>query len=813
VEEALKWFYRSECDIIDKTGQRCSRQVIVEYFIWDTNYYAPKHISDEYANRKLKLGDARYRIFLDTICDPVKLQIEGKNILAYTFTRSKLNEEWQRAFDANPKIWLEKSKRGKREPAIVNQVAAVLIRTLFKRLERMPVRKKFRCPVHGDQLQHLSNSDLEHLKEIEELIHPFPTFIPSTKLVYNYNGRIEQFLEIRPEQIFVPEILSTIDSKEWENRIPMIKHFFTKRNLISLGILFWSIRQVIDRDLREQLLLIFVSNLHMTAKFDRLGNFGRWGTNRYISHDDFKENNILEQLLKGWREVKYIKEAIWQQNSTLQQYVFDECWDTKDFLLNLSIPNKKTVLWLRLDARNLGSEIGRRIVDLIFTDPPYRGEVESIQYFELSTFYTSWLSLDKDWLARYGDFNWWKDEVIENQKQGKTMTSYYEFLEKSFASVDAITKRNAIWIITYHSPSKEVWERVRHALIISTRLKPPTYEQVVTHKIRAKGRGSFNVTRYGSVGEDAYIVLRKRKEEEIEVSKRLTEAEFLDLLLRKMKKSIVKNCGIVNWTLFQEHYPAIVLKHGGPFSDSKSYKDFFENITIELTTESRIFDRDKIGDKLYRIIYGRITPTRLLKRALKICGQNRREISRSEMEYKILPKIDGRISDRTRTKLLKELFEYDPIGNKYIYRDRRLRTLERWLPRPPRKKPIVLPMPQEVLMKLTEEAKKYGGHRVRELRENFHLLIEAGYKKFNVNVNDQGGIRRFGASATLDEKKELIIVFLYHGLDSDQLKTLANLVKPAILIAVPSYTKYQVVIDAFRKYDPMEILQSMVFSP
>jgi len=638
--------------------------------------------------------------------------------------------------------------------------------------------------------------------------HPFPNLIPETPLSYDHDGKIETFLEIRPEQIFVQEDLSTISLSDTNVRIPKIKHFFTKRNLISVGLLFWSITQIEDREVREQLLLLFVSNLHMTAKFDRLGNFGRWGTNRYITHDDFKENNVLEQLLKGWSEIKSVKEALWQQNSTLQQYKFDECWDAREFLLNLPVDNKKNVLWLRSDAGNLNALLGRKIVDVIFTDPPYRGEVESIQYFELSTFYTSWLSLDSDWKNRYGDFSWWREEAIENEKQGKNIGVYYEHLENSFASVDDVAKGNAVWIVTYHSPSKEVWEGVRHALIISTGLKPPTYEEVVTHKIRAKGKGSFNVTRYGSVGEDAYIVLTKGRVRETEIPKKLTEQEFLGLLLKKMRKDIVKNGGLVDWTLFLEHYPAIVLKHGGPFSDSKSYKDFFENVTVELTAEARIFDRDKIGDVLFHSIYGGITASRLLRKSLEICGQNRKEIPRSEMEYKILQKIDGRISHKTRTALLKQLFDYDPIGNKYVYKGRKIKTLERWIPTPEKKIPIAVPMPQELLMKIATEAKKYGGHGVKELRDYFQLAVDAGHKRFRININDEAGVRRFGAGASEDEKEGLIIVFLYHGLNFRQLTTLSDLIKPALLVAVP-YPQYQKVIDAFRKYDPMEILCQM----
>jgi len=549
----------------------------------------------------------------------------------------------------------------------------------------------------------------------------------------------------------------------------------------------------------------------MTAKFDRMGNFGRWGTNRYITHDDFKENNVLDQFLKGWSDVKTAKETVWQQYSGFKQYRFDETWNAREFLSSLNELRRKNVLWLRLDARNLGSAIGRKVVDVVFTDPPYRGEVECIQYFELSTFYTGWLSLDEDLRKRYGDFVWWQNEITENERQGKDMSVYYRLLANSFSATDSITKQGAVWLITYHSPSEEVWEGVRHVLFESTGLKPPTYEQVVTHRIRAKGVGSFNVTRFGSVGEDAYIVLKKKigPLKEPAIRRALNEAEFLMLILKKMRRQIIQNSGIVDWGLFQEHYPAVVLRHGDLFSDTKSYKDFFESITIPLAGDARIFDRDKIGDELYRAIYGGITATRYLRRALEICGQARKEISRSEMEYKILPKIDGRISNKSRTRMLKQLFDYDPIGNKYLYRGPKTRTLEKWMPKPRRKVVLAPPMPQELALKIVEAGRKYGGHVVKEVREDFHLIVEAAGRKYRVNINDEGGVRRFGAGASNQEKKDQVIVFVYHGLRPDQLTNLAVLVKPSSLVAVP-YTEYQKAIDAFRKYDPMEDLEHMI---
>jgi len=809
VEDLIKWFYTTTCDLHDEKKGICGREAVAEYFLWDTEYGATKNSADDYANKKSLSGDQRYRLFIDTICSTSTVKINGKDTVWYVFTTKDVNEKWQIAFNKDPEIWLRNRKRGKKEQGAVNQVRAVLIREVFSRLRRHPLTKKIRCPVHGESTQTLNSQDREKLKIIENLEYPWPDLIPKVHLTYDRDGKIIRFHQTRPEQIFVRESISTIEENEFRNRQFMLKHFFTKRNVIALSALFWGILSIEDQDLREQLYLIFVSNLHMSAKFDRLGNYGRWATGYYASLDDFKENNILNQLLTGWRDIKTAKESIWQQKSGVEKYIFDETWDVKEFLESVNDQGRKNVLWMRANAAELHKYIGRRVVDVVFTDPPYRGEVESVQYFELTTFYTGWLSLDKAWTARYGDFDWWRDEVIDNDEQGKNTLAYYELLKQAFSSVDQIAKEGATWIITYHSPNREVWEGVRNVLINATGLKPPTYDQVQTHKIRAKGVGTFYVTRFGSIGEDAYIVLGKQMEPTSGAKEGLTEQDFVALILEKMKKEIIGNRGIVDWEMFQSHFPAVILKHGELFTDTKSYKDLFENITIPLAGNARIFDRDKIGEKLYLSVYGKIAPKTLLTRALSMYGEGHKEISRAEMEYKVLPKVNGRISNKTRTLVVRQLFTYDPIGNKYLYIGRKVKTLERWIPQTEKAASRPMLVPQEVVLKIGESAKKYGGHIVKELQHDFQLLIEVQNRRYFVNVNDEPGVRRYGAGSTVGEKEGAYVVFLYYSLSKSQLSALAGVVKPAMLVAVP-YLEYQKVVEAFRKYNPEERLSEFL---
>lgn len=787
IEDAIRWFYTTTCDAKTKSGGICGRKVVADYFIWDTEYFIEKSRADDYANKRMKSGDKRFRIFLDVICERKVIKFEGRKTEAYVFNRKRLNEKWEEAFKKDPRAWLKFSERKKFEPSAVNEVAAILIRLhIANRLRRFPIQKKIKCPVHGEMIQPLNDADLQKLEIIEKMVYPFPDLIPENELVYEQDNFKTYFIQYREYQTFVPERLSTIEENEWKSKIPKLKHYFTKRNLITNSLLLWAIMKIKDLDLRDQIYLIFVSNLHMTAKFDRLGNYGRWATGYYASLDDFKENNVLDQLVKGWSDVKKVKEFIWESlRSNLREVFFDETWDVREFLENLNNPNVKNILWLRADARKLDLIIKRQIVDIVFTDPPYRSQQFSVQYYELTTFYIGWLILDKDWKARYGDLDWWKDEIIENSMQRKDLDFYIRSLGEAFLSINRIVKRNAIWIITYHSISKDVWNGLKE-IFESIDLKVPTFEEIKTHKIRAKGKGSYYVTRFGSIGEDSYIVLTREvtKRDTLKPLKQLDLQEFLKLVFQRMKREIVKNEGIITWEMFVRYFPDVVLKYGGPYGETKSYKELFEGITIELADGLRILDRDKVGDELYQDVYYAIDAERLVRRALILLGKQRKQIPRAELDLKILPKINGRVDDKIRVRVLRDLFEYDIIGNIYVFKPVS-ETLDKFLPREETARERPFPMPAELILTIKENATKYGAHKVKELLGDFSLSVETPKRIYMLNINDEAGIRRFAMGSPKTDKRGKVIVFLHHGVKDKSLKSLARLLKPSVLIAIP----------------------------
>ena len=622
VREAVEWFY--------ETGNG----EIAEYYIWDTEFGIPVEKVEGKKDKRLEILISE--LFRERL-------IDGKKY--YVFSQREVSERWQELFDVDPEAWLsqvKKTENRRRTASVVTSFAGSLIKSKNAvRLRRYPVLKKV-----GGRLEKIDSFDVNKIKEIEMLEYPFPDLIPNTPLAYKYE-RIEEgerktlwkpFRQLRWRSVLVPE--EPLKTLEEDEKIPLVKHFFTKRNLIALSIILWSIMKE-PFDIREQLYLVLAAKLHMLPKFDRAGDYGRWASGYYQVLDDFKENNVLLQLEEGFSEVIKSKRIIWSHfNSNLINMFYDETWDPEEFLSYIADETRKNVLWLRKDARELDKIFhNRRIVGVVFTDPPYKGKDESVQYFEVCTLYVSILSLDQEWAKRYGTNDWWQKEVIDNDRQGKTFETYIDALAECLSSVNRIVKESGIWIVTYHSPSPEVWDSIRH-VFRRIGLNIPPYQEIQSHAVR---RGQTMYTeRYGTIGKDAYIVL-SRDREGIAPPKRITEKEFMTLTFKALKKELQGNGGIVTWDAFGRIVGEILMKYGAPVERSSDIREIFDKYTIELAPGYRIFDRDALGDELWNEVYHNIPIKTLLLKCLTLYGESKQRIPREEIIYRLLPKLNGRV--------------------------------------------------------------------------------------------------------------------------------------------------------------------------
>jgi len=818
VIDVIKWLYETRCNECERSGR--VTPIIADYYVWDTIYYGLKNEIDELARK-----DDRLRALRD-VFELGKMKIGDKELEIYTVSRSKVNEKWEDIFNKAPEAWTSGGKVGKKPGLVSTYFGELVRRQVLKRYKREPRYKRVECREHGDELQGLNDYDKQKIILIERLEYPYPEYIPEATLEYR---RIESgvekrvdFHQLRRQSVLVCEAMSTIEDEVWEKlekgeSVPVkLKYFFTKRNLIALQVLLWSINNINDPDERDQVYLILASKLHMLAKFDRMGNYGRWASGYYQALDDFKENNPLTQYTEGWQEVKKAKEWIWKIYKE-GLYKLEETFNVREFLNTLNQPEGKNVLWLKVDAKKIGNVIERKVVDIVFTDPPYKGAEEANQYYELSYYYTQILGLDFQWRSRYDATEWWSDEIIVNPKQGKDLDKYYRDLEAALKSLDKIVKDSAVWIITYHSPNKDVWEYVRKALL-SIGLIPPTFDKIKVNPIRKRGKGTFFVERYGSIGRDAYIVLYKQVGK-TKPSRRISTKEFLEKTFTALKERIKENHGFISWDDFAAVYPDIVLKYGGPFDTREDYKELFLKSTFGLDEDFRILDRDLIGEDLYKEIYKDIDVKSLLKEFLKhYAEKNNGVISRDIVELVILAKIDTNISEKDKNAILSELFDYDPISNVYrIKKSKHIPILtfsKGKLKGKP--KPQYMPLPYELASSIIEAARYYGGHKVKhaykrsgdEVVKISDVIVEVNGTVYYIIINDPKTaiklLNKISGQVGVDREKT-VVLYIYYGSVPEDVKSYRDSIRPAKMLVVP-YEKYECAIDAFKSYNPCEVL-------
>jgi DNA modification methylase len=199
--------------------------------------------------------------------------------------------------------------------------------------------------------------------------------------------------------------------------IKEVSDLFTKRNLWSLALIFKQIQESLK--FKDELLFIFTSILLKSSRMMAHNNdgIGRIQKGTYyipqISHDIHVMQFYQEatgDMISGWRQINL-------RNS--------------DLLVSTS------------DARQISAP--NDSVDFIFTDPPYS---EKTQYGELNYVWETWLGFDTDW---------YKDEIIVNEVQGKTEREWAEMMLQAMKESYRVLKPGRWISLCYHDTSDGTW--------------------------------------------------------------------------------------------------------------------------------------------------------------------------------------------------------------------------------------------------------------------------------------------------------------------------------------------------------------------
>jgi DNA modification methylase len=710
VKDALNHLYKTTC-------RSCGGSADAVYYIWDTVY--------EFKGKNPRTDEG---ILLLEAITSIKDSKQYPKEISQLF----LLEKWEAILKKVKELCEVKGLshiknlfKGPPRPSIITNAFGKLVREgVYTRIRREPRFLFYKCKENKKHkgLTELNEEDKKLISKIEKAIIPFD--YPKTSLKYP-NGKL--FDTARPDSVFLPyEVLSTWTQDELNNNDEKVYHLFTKRNLLALSILFWSLRQVKDWDIRERLLLTFTSTLlHcsklisgqlavLKGKWKRLGG-AIWMTNRFSVPPDFKEANCF---LTFEEEFARISKANDEALNEIKEY-YKEAKNPDDFVMN----NSNTILFLRIDARELNKvfEKYKGIVNMVFTDPPYG---DAIQYFELCTFWTSWLLLDSEWFKIYGDGDWWQKEVVVNPIQGKsTLEHFKKDLIEVFRSVADITTNDATWVVTYHKREPGYWNALMEAqLSIGLGLYSEERHQLL-------GR-SFNPSKdFKFLETDAYTVWKKFQIERVKTLENAAE-----LFFNIISSAILQNNGILSRDAIEKAYVEMAWS-----VEKNIYEQFFEGkfdsflskCTIQIPSKDGvllIIRRDsppsniplskwqELWDNYYATTNAELLIEKAIHEYIKGKDQRGEKVSLDDIYRDIIGKIDGRITKDIIFKALENVAEYSWLDG--TYKPKKVapkETLLAWIER----REVKLPEPPENLIpKIAVEL----------IKRDFEVYIGEGYK-------------------------------------------------------------------------------------
>ncbi len=205
-----------------------------------------------------------------------------------------------------------------------------------------------------------------------------------------------------------------------------VDRFYTPRNLAAMSHIWRSIHHVSDPDLAGYLGFIFTS---LYQRVTRLSEYRFWGGSGNTAHFNvpyiFNEANVFATFERKARTIQDHLET------TARQYrgrcvVHTGSATALDFIPDAS-------------------------VDLVFTDPPFGG---NINYSEMNILWESWFNAFTD--------N--RDEAIVNKYQGKDAGSYGDLMQRSLAECHRVLRPGHWLLLVFMNSSREIWEQLRRAI-------------------------------------------------------------------------------------------------------------------------------------------------------------------------------------------------------------------------------------------------------------------------------------------------------------------------------------------------------------
>ena len=181
-----------------------------------------------------------------------------------------------------------------------------------------------------------------------------------------------------------------------------VDKLFTRRNLTALSLLYNEIQKISDLDIKELMLLAFSNTLLHVSKL-KSEQLRPMSANSYYCMGDWIEENVWERFEN---RVKW-RWGIYKGKEETNKLIGNYYKLAADFD---SLLSDGTLMIFNRPAQDL-SNIPDESIDYCFTDPPYGG---SIQYYELTYLWRSWLKMSHEFID---------NEITVNDFQGKRITA------------------------------------------------------------------------------------------------------------------------------------------------------------------------------------------------------------------------------------------------------------------------------------------------------------------------------------------------------------------------------------------------------
>ena len=366
---------------------------------------------------------------------------------------------------------------------------AIILATIWDRDKKNPLEIRYYCgKCKKRNSKSIDNEDLKLIKDIEGMGVSY--WYPKTKLAYNGNGFMKR------------------------EKSESIDELYTKRNLISLSILYNEIEKIKENKIQEMFKFSFTSMSHLASRLTPvrptrpISSF--WAIQSYWIPPIFMESNVWMLFNSAIVGTQGIIRGKIDSNEQIKNYKEAKKFQDLNDGANIFIKTH--------NALELKDIIPKNSVDYVFTDPPYGG---AVQYFELSTLWASWLKMNLDY----------NDEITINRQQNKDFEYYHNMLRASFKEIYQVLKPGKYVTVTFHSTDIKVWNSIIKAVVmVGFELKKIIYQPPA----RASAKGLLQP--YGSAVGDYYIRFRKPEIEVLQTEKEIDmktyEMEVVDAAKR-----------------------------------------------------------------------------------------------------------------------------------------------------------------------------------------------------------------------------------------------------------------------------------------